>query len=115
MLTQEDAAPADEPQGIASEEEASEDDANMDDEEGGDEQHTRMLEDVRAAGRPASSRRPKHIQTESVPESGLNVGPMTGTDSCPPAACTLTYWMTSSQANKGSGQCSDVREHHAKG
>jgi hypothetical protein len=49
-----------------------------DDETGADEeQHQRMLEEIRAAGRPASSRRPKQVQTESVPESVLNVGPMT--------------------------------------
>lgn len=78
MTTQEDAVPAEEPQDMGPEDEASEDDADMDDEEASNEQHQRMLEEIRAAGRPVSSRRPRQVQTESVPESALNVGPMTG-------------------------------------
>ena len=92
---QEDAAPAEEPQDAgAEEEEASEDEADMGDEEGDEEQHQRMLEDIRSAGRPVSSRWPKQVQTESVPESALNVGPMTdlpGMSSCPAAICTLEF------------------------
>ena len=49
----------------------------MEEGEGDDEQHQRMLADIRAAGRPAGARRPREVQTESVPESALNVGPMT--------------------------------------
>ena len=62
----------------------------------GDEaQHQRMLEDIRSAGRPVSSRRPKQVQTESVPESALNVGPMTdlpGMSSCPSRICILIFF-----------------------
>ena len=54
---------------------SSEDD--MEEEDGDEEQHARMLADVRAAGRPADTRRPREVQTESVPERALNVGPMT--------------------------------------
>ena len=63
---------------MGSEEEASEDGADVGDDEASNEQHQRMLEEIRAAGRPVSARRPKQVQTESVPESALNVGPMTG-------------------------------------
>ncbi len=75
---------------MGGDEEASEDEADMDDEEGDEEQHERMLEDIRSAGRPVSSRRPKQVQTESVPESALNVGPMTdlsGKYSSPSTIC----------------------------
>ena len=82
---QEDAVPAEQPEDLGREEEASEDGADMDDREADEEQHQRMLEEIRAAGRPASSRRPKQVQTESVPESALNVGPMTDLPGMPAA------------------------------
>ena len=49
----------------------------MEEGDGDQEQHARMLAEVRAAGRPAGARRPREVQTESVPERALNVGPMT--------------------------------------
>lgn len=77
-IMQEDAMP-EEPEGKQPPSGGSAGDADIeDDEDGADEEHhQRMLEDIRAAGRPASSRWPKQVQTESVPESALNVGPMT--------------------------------------
>ena len=92
-MMQEDAVPAEEPQDLGQEEQASEDDVDTDNGEADEEQHRRMLEEIRAAGRPAGSRRPKQVQTESVPESALNVGPMTdlpGMASLPPTLCTRT-------------------------
>ena len=58
--------------------ESSEDEDNMGEGDGDQEQHERMLAEVRAAGRPAGARRARELQTESVPERALNVGPMTG-------------------------------------
>ena len=72
---QEDAEPAEVPENRSQEESASEEDADMEEED--EDQHQRMLEEIRTAGRPVSSRRPRQVQTESVPESALNVGPMT--------------------------------------
>lgn len=68
-----------EPEGQQTPGSGSDGDADMEDDKdaAGEEQHQRMLEEIRAAGRPASSKWPKQVQTESVPESALNVGPMT--------------------------------------
>ena len=59
--------------------EGSEDEEDMAEGDGDQEQHERMLAEVRAAGRPAGARRPREVQTESMPERALNVGPMNDT------------------------------------
>ena len=86
LAVQEDPQAAQEPEEEAQEvlEESNEGSEDEDEEEeemgegdGDQEQHARMLAEVRAAGRPAGARRPREVQTESVPERALNVGPMT--------------------------------------
>lgn len=83
LAVQEDPQAAQEPneEGSKESDEGSEDDdeeeEDMEEGDGNKEQHARMLAEVRAAGRPAGARRPREVQTESVPERALNVGPMT--------------------------------------
>ena len=85
LAVQEDPQAAQEPEDAAQEGREVSDESSEDDEEeedmgegdGDEEQHARMLAEVRAAGRPVGVRRPREVQTESVPERALNVGPMT--------------------------------------